>query len=368
MIIVDAHEDLAWNMLTFGRDYTQSVKTTRQKEIGSIAPKENGDTLLGWPEYQKGNVAVIIATLFAPPERASAGNWDTQCYTNPDEARLRYQAQLNAYHKLVAEHPDKFQLIRSQEDLQTVLAQWNNHQKDADAPVQQKTVGMVVSMEGAEGIRTPDDLDEWWENGLRLIGPAWFSNQYCGGTNEPGPLTKAGFALLEKMAEIGFGLDISHMDEASVLPALDFYQGQIIASHANAKALLKGDESNRHLSDRVIHGIIERDGVIGIVFYNHFLDPAWKHGDPREMVTLDNVVSQVDYICQLAGDALHVGIGTDFDGGLGLQSVPLGINSIADLQKLIPLLEAKGYKIEDIQAIMGLNWIKRLQNVLPGAE
>lgn len=361
MIIVDAHEDLAWNILTFGRDYTRSVQTTRQKEAGGIAPKYNGDTLLGWQEYQKGRVAVVFATLFAPPMRASEGAWDNQCYKDSDEARVRYLAQMNAYHQLVSEHPDKFRLVRTKNELEKVLSRWEPEETTA-APA---PVGLVVSMEGAEGLRTPDELQGWWESGLRLIGLAWAGNQYCGGTREPGALTDAGYALLEEMGRIGFGLDISHMDEASVLPALDFYAGQIIASHANAKALLKGDDSNRHLSDRVIHGIIERDGVIGVVFYNHFLNPAWKHGDAREMVTLHDVVAQIDYICQLAGDARHVGIGTDFDGGLGVQSVPDGIDSIADLQKLIPLLEEKGYKIEDIEAIMGKNWIARLQNILP---
>jgi len=59
MLIVDAHEDLAWNMLTFGRDYTLPVAKTRQCEQGSETPKRNGDTLLGWPEYQRGQVGII---------------------------------------------------------------------------------------------------------------------------------------------------------------------------------------------------------------------------------------------------------------------------------------------------------------------
>ena len=54
MLIVDAHEDLAWNMLSFGRDYTRSALETRQLEKGTDAPKRNGDTLLGWDEYQRG--------------------------------------------------------------------------------------------------------------------------------------------------------------------------------------------------------------------------------------------------------------------------------------------------------------------------
>ena len=65
VILVDAHQDLAWNMLSFGRDYTRPVAETRQREAGTITPGYTGDTLLGWPEYQKGRVAVVFSTLFA---------------------------------------------------------------------------------------------------------------------------------------------------------------------------------------------------------------------------------------------------------------------------------------------------------------
>ena len=183
-----------------------------------------------------------------------------------------------------------------------------------------RPVGLVLLMEAAEGIRSPDELPEWWEMGLRFIGPAWVGTRYCGGTHEPGPLTKAGHALLENMAEIGFGLDISHMDEESTLQALDRYEGVIIASHANAAALLRGVESNRHLSDRMIRGIVERDGVIGVVPFNNFLLAGWKKGQSRrDLVHIDRLVAQIDYMCQLAGDSLHVGIGSDFDGIYGVK-------------------------------------------------
>jgi membrane dipeptidase len=74
----------------------------------------------------------------------------------------------------------------------------------------------------------------------------------------------------------------------------------------------------------------------------------------------------MDYVCQMAGDAYHVGLGSDFDGGFGLQSVPAEIDTIADLRKIIPLLVQKGYTEVDISAILGGNWLTHLQNTLPG--
>ena len=126
-------------------------------------------------------------------------------------------------------------------------------------------------MEGAEAIGDVRELEEWWHKGVRILGPAWAGNRFCGGTGEPGPLTPAGFDLLEAMADFGYILDLSHMDEKAALQALDMYPGQIVATHANALALVTGSESNRHLSDRVISGLIERDGMIGAVPFNNFL-------------------------------------------------------------------------------------------------
>ncbi|MGB9586379.1 MAG: dipeptidase, partial [Anaerolineales bacterium] len=211
----------------------------------------------------------------------------------------------------------------------------------------------------------PSKVEEWWELGVRLIGPAWAGNVYCGGTGEPGPLTKLGFELLENMAACGMVLDLSHMDETAALQALDTYPKTIIASHANAKALLKGSDSNRHLSDLVIQRIIERDGIIGVVPFNVFLKTGWKSGDNKADITLDHVVAQIDHICQIAGNAKHAALGTDFDGGFGRQSVPREIDTIADLTKISELLLNKGYSVEDVGLIMGRNWLTMLLHNLP---
>ena len=137
------------------------------------------------------------------------------------------------------------------------------------------------------------------------------------------------------------------------------------ALSSNPLTLLKGAETNRFLSDRVIEGLLERDGIIGIPPFNKFLRWDWEASHGREVVPLEVVINHIDYICQIAGDANHVGIGTDFDGGFGLQSVPHEIDSIADLRKLVPLFGEKGYAEHDIRAIMGDNWLSLLKKTLP---
>jgi membrane dipeptidase len=288
------------------------------------------------------------------------GSWDNQAYTKPDQARRNSMAQLDVYRRLADEHSEKFRLIRSRAELDEHLGLWQQ-----PAPTVGRPLGIVLLMENAEGVRDPDELAEWWELGLRIIGPAWSGTRFCGGTHEPGPLTKEGHALLEAMADLGFTLDLSHMDRQAALQALDRYPGPIIASHANPLRMLKGSDSNRHLSDEVIDGIFARDGVIGVVPYNPFLKTGWRESDGRQAVAIESILDHIDYYCQRAGDARHVGFGSDFDGGFGVQRVPAGIDSIADLQKLAPILEARGYNTDDVAAVFGGNWIAHLRKTLP---
>lgn len=359
-LIVDAHEDIAWNMLAFGRDYTRPVAETRRLETEAEAPalQHQGHTLLGWQEYQQGRVAVIFSTLFVTPA-ARRKEWETIYYTDFDKAHHLYRRQLDLYHELTDRHHEQFRLISTSSDLEKVLAHW------ADDTHASHPVGLVPLMEGAEGVRSPGELDFWWEGGVRIIGPAWAGTRYCGGTREPGPLTDDGRLLLKAMAGIGFILDVSHMDELSARQSLDLYPGAIIASHANAAALIPGCTGNRQLSDEFIKALVERGGVIGLVPVCDFLDYGWKKDDRRSLITLDKIITQIDHICQLAGSAGSVGFGTDFDGGFGVEHAPGDLDTIADLAKLVPLLGAKGYNDEQIAAIFGGNWIRLLQAHLP---
>jgi len=359
-IIVDGHLDLAFNMLTYGRDYTRPASETRRREVGSAAVAENGDTLIGWPELQSGNVAVAFATLFAKPSRSQLHHAETQVYRDFDHAYRLAREQLSVYHRLEGDHPDMFRIIRSTPELRALL-DLRRSSPDGSGPV-----GLVIGMEGAEAIRSPSELDEWHALGMRWVGLAWVGTRYSGGWKEPGPLTQDGRALLRGMADLGFILDISHMDEPAALAAIDQYQGTIVATHGNCHALLPGYPTNRQFTDRLIEGVLERDGVVGVVPYNAYLKVGWtRESSTRDEVGLAAVIDHIDHVCQLAGDADHAGIGSDFDGGFGLQSAPAEIDTIADLQKLAPLLKQRGYADGDVAKILGENWLRCLRRGLP---
>ena len=366
-LIVDAHEDLAWNALTFGRDYTRSAYATRQTEESTPIPSQNGNTLLGLDEYLLGQVAIIFGTLFASPARRKLGDWDTLTYDDAKQAHTLYVRQMDFYHQLVDEH-EQFALIGSRGDLEQVLETWKDPKarKDVQGP-ESRRIGIVPLMEGADGIQDPAQAEWWMERGVRIVGLAWAATRYAGGTGEPGPLTAAGRRLLDVMSGLGLILDLSHASDQSFLEALDRFEGAVISSHANPRALWKEETQRpeRALSDDMIRRLAERGGVTGIVPFNRFLKADWRSPDGKQAVALERVAAMIDYVCQITGSADHVGIGSDFDGGFGVESVPAEIDTVADLGLIGALLKDRGYESADVGKIMSGNWLRILRRGLP---
>lgn len=351
--IVDAHEDIAWNGLTFGRDVLRSAWETRRLEEGSEAPLHNGQCMLGLPEWLEGGVVLVVASLFAAPARRALGEWDREVYADAEEAHRRFSVQLD-YIRHLAERSERIDLVSSRADLEGVLASWEG---------EKPRVGLLPLMEGADAIRQPAEVEDWYRRGVRLVSLSWASrSRYAGGNGEPGPLTDAGRELLAAMADVGMVLDLSHLAEEAFWEAVERYEGPLAATHANPRAFAPGE---RQLSDPMIRALAARDGVIGIVPFNHFLRPGWTASDGKAAVSLRDVAAAIDHVCQVVGDAAHVGLGSDFDGGFGAESTPDGIETVADLRKLVEPLAERGYGEAEIAAVMGENWLRLFRAVLP---
>jgi membrane dipeptidase len=294
------------------------------------------------------------------PERRKLHAWETVAYTTQQDAHRLARAQADAYHRLVDDHADKFQLVESRAALGGVLDTWSGNPPGAPR------VGLVLLIEGADCVREPEETHAWYAAGVRILAPAWAGTRYCGGTREPGPLTPDGHKLLDRMADLGMMLDLSHMAEQAFFETLDRFPGTLLASHSNVRALLDGSPiPDRHLSDAMIRGLAEREGVIGVMPYNRFLKGGWTPGDGRDVVTIEYLVRHVDHICQLLGDARHVGVGSDFDGGFGRDQIPAGLDSIADLRFIGDALERAGYPPADVDAVLSENWLRLLRQGLP---
>lgn len=331
MLIVDAHLDLAYNAVK-GRDVMRpAIEQT---------PDMEGIPTVSLPDLKAGGVGLICATIFCQP--ALPGQVG---YRTPDEAADMAREQLKWYRKQVRE--GRMRLIVRRGDLPC----FDSRGGPQDA---------ILLLEGADPIRTPDDLSTWFNAGLRIVGLAWKRTRYAGGTGAPGPLTPDGVALVKALDRFGFIHDVSHLAEESFWQLLELSRGPVMASHSNCRAYVPTD---RQLSDDMAKAIIAREGVIGINFFDKFLLSPSEQGKRR--ATLAEVVRHVRHFCDLAGDARHVGLGTDMDGGLGREQIPLEIQTSADLPRVADALSGAGFEDPEVRALLGQNWVRFFRANLP---
>jgi len=345
MLIIDGHLDLAMNALIWNRDLTLTVPEIRRQEQG-MAQKGRAMGTVSFPEMAAGEVGVSLATLIA---RISRKDNPLTGYNSPEIAYAMAQGQL-AYYRIL-ESQGQVRIIEDWRALSSHVEEWQRPHR-GKAPL-----GFVLAMEGADPIIEPDQLRSWWEDGLRVVSLSHYGvSTYAHGTGTKGGLTSLGRELLETMHSIGMILDVTHLSDQSFWEALDIFDGPIIASHNNCRALVPGD---RQFSDEQIHALIDRDAVIGIALDAWMLYPGWVKGKTSDaVVSLEAVADQIDHVCKLAGNSRHAAIGSDLDGGYGKEQCPYDLDTIAGLQKVPNLLTKRGYGQEDTRQIMHGNWIR----------
>jgi membrane dipeptidase len=216
---------------------------------------------------------------------------------------------------------------------------------------------VLISMEGADCIGDVAELPKWVARGVRVIGPAWGRTRFGGGTGAPGPLTDLGRKLLDQMHRLRVALDLSHQSDEGFWESIERFGGPVCASHSNCRALVPGD---RHIDDEMIRAIVARGGVIGVVLYNRYLQPGYELAQGK-IVPMSAVVRHIEHICDIAGNTRHVGIGSDLDGGLGVEWTPIGLDSAADLRVVGEALRAAGWSDGDVANVMGENWARWLR-------
>ena len=328
MRIVDAHLDLSHNALV-GRDVLRPA--AEQVSSGTTIPT------VGLPDLARGGVSLVCATVFcAPAYDGHAG------YSTADEAHAEGMRHLAWYRE--QEDAGRFRFVRTKRDL------------DAGSTGQ----AAILLLEGADPLRHADDVAAWHAAGLRAVGLAWRGTRLAGGTGCPGPLTAEGVELVKHLDRHGIIHDASHLAERSFWQLLDVSAGPVMASHSNCRAIVPTD---RQLSDEMAKAIVARDGVIGINFFDKFLLPPSEYG--RRRATLADVVTHARHLCDLAGDAAHIGIGTDMDGGLGRNEIPVEITTSGDLPRLADALSVGGFADAAVAGIMGDNWMRFFAAHLP---
>ena len=349
--ILDAHLDLSMNALEWNRDMSRPLDEIRGREAGQADKKDRGRGTVSLPEMRRGNIGLCVATQIA--RYTKRGN-PLPGWHSPEQAWAQTQGQLAWYREM--ERRGEMTQIADLGQLEAHLAKW------ADGPGDDLPVGYILSLEGADSMVTLQHLERSYESGLRALGPAHYGpGTYAPGTHESGGLGPAGSDLLREMERLGIILDVTHLSDESLDESMDIFGGAVWASHCNCRALVPGD---RQLSDRQLKRVIERGGVIGAALDAWMLIPGWERGvtTPESSgVALSHVVDHIDYVCQLAGNSDHAGIGTDLDGGFGREQSPGDLDTIADLQKLPGLLGQRSYQAADIEKIMSGNFLGMLR-------
>lgn len=356
MLLVDAHLDLGMNALAWDRDLMLEVATIRAQEIG-VPGKGRTLGTVSLPEMRRGRVAFCVTTTVARSTGKPVAGID---FRSAAQAHGSAQGQVAYYRAL--ETLGQARVITEPGVLAELVSAWTDWDRgdgEGDAP----PLGFVLSMESADPVLSPDDLEEWYKLGIRLIGPAHFGpGRYAGGTGVEDGLTELGRGLLREMERVGIALDVTHLSDHAFWEALDLYGGPVIASHNNCRTLV---HHQRQLDDAQLKALIERDAVIGGALDIWMLEPGWQQGQSTNRdVLLERVCDHIDHISQLAGDARHSGMGTDLDGGFGREEAPEDLDTIADLQKLDALLHARGYSDADVAAILHGNWLRTFERIL----
>ena len=358
MFIVDAHLDLAMNAMEWNRDLRQPVSELNERESGLKDKPDRGNATVSLPELRQGNIGLVVATQIA--RYVGKGN-SLPGWHSPEQAWAQTQAQLTWYKAM--EDQGEMRQISNLRSLDIHLNIWND-----DSPAKQKPIGYILSLEGADSIITLDHLERAYQYGLRAVGPAHYGpGRYANGTDARGEMKKEGLDLLKKMEELNMIMDATHLCDDAFWQAMDHFHGHVWASHNMCRSIV---DHNRQFSDDMIKILIERNAVIGAAFDAWMIVPGWERGKSTPKGTgcnMDKVIDHIDHICQLAGNCLHVGIGSDLDGAYGTEQCPYDLQTIADLQTIPSMLRKRGYTETDIENIMSKNWIRFLKNAWAGS-
>lgn len=372
MLIFDGDYPMAHGALDLNRVLTWPLAEARalpDQDAESRWP--NTGIMATLPEMRRGKIAGALVKVVGRIKRPNSPLWG---YRSAEAAYAAAQGHL-AYYRMLASR-NEARLLRTREEWQQHFVEWTTADS-ADADTAALPVGFVLGMEGADPILWPEQVEDWWDAGLRVVSLTHYGvSSYAHGTGTTGGLTEQAKPLLQAMARLGMILDLTHIADEGFWQALSLFEGPVLASHQNCRALVPGE---RQFSDEQLQAIIARDGVIGVSMDTWMLyqssDLDWAKAGitdrralfPRSAVTLEHVADHIDHICQLAGNADHAAIGGDTDGQGGVEGAPAEIDSVADYQKLAAILAERGYEKTSIAQIFFGNWARFYTKWLPTA-
>lgn len=353
MLLFDAHLDIAMNAIDLNRDLRSAVDDIRVQET-TLEMNEPGrkTNTLTFPELRKTELAVCLATMIARQERQINHSFG---WTTPHACYAMAHAHL-AYYRAM-EREGYMRMIRTKSELSHHFTSYRNDPQNTP-------LGFILTMEGADPMLTPDTIFEFHQAGLRALGLTHYGcNRYGGGTQSEVGLAIDAIPLLKNCEQLGITIDMTHLSDVAFWQVAENFKGRVHASHQNARAIC---DWQRQFSDDQIRLIIERDGVLGVSMDVIMLQNGFVRGQSVPRETLERAIDQIEHVRSLSGGTIrHVGIGTDLDGGYGNEQTPADLNRYRDLQKMVGIMQRRGFSDVEIEDVFYGNWLRFFGEALP---
>ena len=358
--LIDGHNDLPWALRQNHGNDPHAVDLTTNLD-GST------DLHTDIPRLRAGGMGGQFWSVYVPASM-----------TPPDAAVATFE-QIDTVKRLIAAHPDVFELATTADDIQRI------HRR-----------GRIASLIGMEGGYSIDDslglLREFFDAGARYITlthsrtTTWAD----AATDAPkwGGLSPFGEEVVREMNRLGMMVDLSHVSEDTMLDAMRVSEAPVIFSHSSARAVTAHP---RNVPDSVLRQMPEDGGVVMVTFVPGFVseavrawgaersaeaarlgslhpgDPAavtaglrdWSAAHPQPVATIADVVAHIQHVRDVAGID-HVGLGGDYDG---VGSLPVGLEGVDAYPRLLAALMANGWSEADIRKLSGENALRVMRAV-----
>ncbi|MCG2886952.1 MAG: dipeptidase [Vulcanisaeta sp.] len=318
--VIDLHEDIAHHLMRRGiEDFDRDVPG-RQSDI---------------PKLMRGNVRIVFGAVFPMQETYNPminervmsmyglQSKSVRAYV-PSGSKLLALEMIKAYSILVRRFSNQLMLIESG--------------ADAERALRGNSVGVLISMEGADALDDPYDLLLFHKLGIRALGIAWnLDNKYgasCMARKDYG-LTAEGEELVKLANELGVIIDLAHASRNTMIDVLKISRKPVIISHANVRSV---HDHVRNVDDEVLELLHSNHGVIGITMITSTIGPR---------PNLDSLVRHILYIHERFGPDI-IAIGTDF---LGIDETPEDLTNIGEIGKLLSKLVEYGLSENDVKKI-----------------
>ncbi len=364
-VTIDSHTDTPMRFLSQEFSFAQRHDARSQHSKVDIPRMEEG-----------GLDGVFLAVFIGQQGRDEAGNLAAK-----NEA-LRV---FDSIHANLERFPDKIQLALDSDDIHPII---KTNKK-----------AIFIGLENAYAIgRDLSLIDTFYNLAARYFTLCHTANNdICDSSTDPaGPehngVSALGEDAIRLMNQKGIMIDVSHISDSSFYDVIRITSAPVIASHSCARAIC---DNPRNMSDDMIRTLADNGGVIQMCILSDYVkapvpqperDSAKAevrriHGDyysldeegrkrfivdwfkiderfPAKLANVSDVVDHIDHIVEIAGID-HVGIGTDFDGGGGVD----GCYDVSELRNITAELLKRGYSEKDVRKIWGGNLLRVFSEV-----